>query len=224
MAAAWTGVDLLIHGGASGDGASTKALTDGAAYDSETAKWRPLPSPAMEPRYGAASVIAETRWLVWGGYGEGGRDLKDGAVFDGEKWDLMERLPESVEAPVGPTAFWTGEEMLVFGSFRGGNLEVIGAAYSLDGRSWRALASAPFQDWALADAVWTGDQLLVWHASHLYEYLPAVNEWRSIQRVRWVSGQRSGVSVVWTGGRLLVWGGTDMKTFFNDGIIYSSCS
>jgi hypothetical protein len=49
-AVAWTGRELVVWGGTSGQGASLRLYANGAAYDPKTGRWAPLP-PAPEGQW-----------------------------------------------------------------------------------------------------------------------------------------------------------------------------
>lgn len=59
-AAAWTGTEMLVWGGAGCQGACSgpgiRAHADGAAYDPTTDTWRPLPPSPLAARTGAIAV------------------------------------------------------------------------------------------------------------------------------------------------------------------------
>ena len=126
MAAAWTGVDLLIYGGSAGDGAATTTFSDGAAFDSESRTWRPLPASPLGPRWAAVSAVFDGKWLVWGGF-QGDQAAFDGAVYDGTTWTPLPDIPEGLPAPEGPVGVWTGEEVVAFGRHHSGH--VVGVAF-----------------------------------------------------------------------------------------------
>lgn len=221
VAAAFTTVDLYIYGGVSGDGAATQTFADGAAYDSETGRWRLLPPSPLGPRFGAASVLADGTWLIWGG-NNGENPSSTGASFDlfgvsQEGWSLMPDLPRSIPAPQRPQAVWTGSDMLIFGAHHTG--KIVGAAYTPSTRTWRALASAPFVDWDATSLTWTGDRLLVWSGDALYEYRPGSDSWQS--HGPGPLSARSGVAATWNGTRLLLWGGSTQAGFTADGAAFS---
>lgn len=223
MAAAWTGVDLLIYGGSAGDGAATTTFSDGAAFDSESGTWRPLPSSPLGPRSAAMSAVFDGKWLVWGGF-QGDQAAYDGAIYDGTTWTRLPDLAEGLPAPAGPVGVWTGEELLAFGRHHSG--QVVGVAFRPATSTWRSLASAPFSDLEFTAMVWAGGRLAAWSSDRIFEYDPGSDKW--LEPVRSPLSPRSGVSLVWSGTEALVWGGISFRSadrrgmvaFYSDGAAY----
>lgn len=229
-AAAFSGVDLYVYGGSSGDGAFSIDFDDGAAYDSETRRWRVLPPSPLGRRRDAASVWAGTTWFVWGGQrGESDEPLLDGAEFDGTRWTSLPPLPAGIPAPrllIGEA--WTGDEMLVFGTSEATDM-VVGVAYHPKTRTWRNLATAPFQSshYGSEMVTWTGDRLAAWSGTTLFEYFPGPDRWREAPTPPLTP--RADTSVTWSGTAVLLWGGENASQgtagstpspFFGDGAAY----
>jgi Kelch motif len=145
-----------------------------------------LPPGPLSPRDTPAMVWSGSEMIVWGGFGTSG-PLDDGAAFDpttGE-WRVV------ADAPIGarslPQVAWTGSEMLVVGGY---NEFVVseepvrdGAAYNPSTDSWRQLPDAPIAVGDGAEAVWTGDELIVVGgitAATAAAYSPDTNEWRRL--------------------------------------------
>ena len=82
-AAAWTGSELLIWGGASGTDPMSDPLADGAAYDPATDTWRSLAPAPLTARSPLTSVWTGSRWLIWGeGPSRTSASAMDGAAYD----------------------------------------------------------------------------------------------------------------------------------------------
>ena len=79
--AVWTGNKMLIFGGQGArEGCEGLCpLGDGASFDPDTNTWAPLAGSPIGPRQGHTAVFLQTRMVVWGGAGEGGAALGDGA-------------------------------------------------------------------------------------------------------------------------------------------------
>ncbi|MPZ72462.1 MAG: hypothetical protein GEU74_04415 [Nitriliruptorales bacterium] len=219
-AAAWTGREMLVWGGATPQGRPQPA---GLAYDPARDKWRVLPPAPLGPRILPASVWTGSRLVVWGGSFR--EALADGAEYDPEH-DRWRRLPESPLAPrLGATAVWTGEEVLVWGGRDGREpLFTAGAAYDPQRRTWRTLPRAPTQLRTGHVATWTGTEMIVWggqtrdavHTSHGVAYSPSTNRWRRLRRGPLDVHSAAGV---WTGGHLVV-GGTSAERGTQDVAAY----
>jgi hypothetical protein len=66
MAAAWTGRQLVVWGGQSGDG--RQPAGDGAAYDPGADRWEVLAPAPIAARFGATAVWTGREVLFWGGH------------------------------------------------------------------------------------------------------------------------------------------------------------
>jgi hypothetical protein len=185
---AWTGEELLIWGGWSGECcvSSEAFLADGAAYDPVRGTWRPLPAAPIEAR---APFFAWTgdELVVWGSRDRTAR-YRDGAAYDAESgtWRVIADGP--IEVTDG-SAVWTGDEMLVFGAALDGNNHAetatdIGATYDPTSDSWRRIADSTLSPQA-ATAAWPGSgELIAWDydlASTAYD--PRSDAWRDLRRV-----------------------------------------
>ena len=137
-------------------------------------------------------------------------------------WRLLPRAP--IMAPDLLLSVWTGKEMIVFGRVekRGPADEILGstnaaAAYAPASNSWHQLAS-PLSargypgNW---DAVWTGEEMLVWGDVN-QAFDPSTNRWR---RLPPAPAGRGGF-VVWTGHELIEWGGGCCGDVSSDGAAY----
>ncbi|MGH9223112.1 MAG: Kelch repeat-containing protein [Acidimicrobiales bacterium] len=237
-AAAWTGVEMLVWGGAGCQGACSgqgiRAHADGAAYDPSTDTWRSLPPSPLSARAGALAVWTGRELIVWGGVA-GERFVADGAAFDpaSNRWRSLPPSPLAGQfgAPPG-TVFqvpgvWTGKEMLVWG--QGAGVESpdadlpTGAAYDPAADQWRLLGPAPVAP-RIAVPVWTGQEMVVWggqSGSHYFDdgaaYDPAADQWRGLAASPLAARF---TFAVWSGGQMLVWGGESSERAFDDGAAY----
>ncbi len=155
----------------------------------------------------------------------GRSDYKDLAPASPTVTGIWRPLPHApIAAPDLLLSVWTGEEMIVFGRVdkHGPTGEILGstnvaAAYDPAANTWRRLAS-PLSavgypgNW---DAVWTGEEMLVWGDVN-QAYDPATNRWR---RLPPSPGGRGGI-VVWTGRELIEWGGGCCGDVSSDGAAY----
>ncbi len=146
-----------------------------------------LPPGPLGPRDTPALVWSGREMIVWGGWGTTG-PLDDGAAFDpttGE-WRVIAQAP--IDARSLPQVAWTGSEMLVVGGYHEGAVlseEPVqdGAAYNPSTDTWRRLPDAPIVVASGAEAVWTGDELVVVGGITVPKaaaYSPDTNEWRPL--------------------------------------------
>jgi hypothetical protein len=166
----WTGRDMLIFGGAGNFG----GYSDGAAYDPATNTWRKLaPIPGSLGNLtasGSYAVWTGKVMVVWGFFGHGGGVHGDGslaaATYDPAANSWTPGTVAPAQAPLFGDAFWTGQEMIVWGSSpasgdSAGQLE--GFSYDPATGRWSTLPSSPLgqagRDSMLA--VWTGTRLVV---------------------------------------------------------------
>jgi len=130
--AVWTGKDMLLFGGSGPSGASS----DGAAYDPATNTWRklaPIPRSLGGNLTGSGSYAVWTGkvMVAWGFFGNGGGPRGGGslaaATYDpaANSWTTGTVAP--AQAPLFGDAFWTGKQMIVWGSVSPGRIQ--GIAY-----------------------------------------------------------------------------------------------
>jgi Galactose oxidase, central domain len=164
----WTGRDMLIFGGAGNSG----AYSDGAAYDPAANTWRrlaPIPGSLGGNLTGSGSYAVWTGkvMVAWGFFGEGagahGGGSLAAATYDpaANSWTAGTVAP--AQAPLFGDAFWTGKEMIVWGSSPVSPGDLEGLAYNPVTGRWSVLPAAPLgragRDSMLA--VWTGRYLVV---------------------------------------------------------------
>ena len=144
----WTGSELLVWGGASGD-QDQELYGDGAAFTPATSRWRILPASPLAPRVGQTAVWTGSQMLIWGGDTQVGSTASqaagDGAAFDPatNRWSLLPPAPISPRADA--IGVWTGAEMIVLGGQPSG-VETLpedgdGAIYDPASGSWQSLPS-----------------------------------------------------------------------------------
>lgn len=221
LAAFWTGREVLVVVGATGEGTVVHLV----AYDPRADTWRAPPPAPLSWRSGYDAVWTDETLIVWGASTEAG-DQDDGAQFnpDTNRWMSIARSP--LARRFGHTAVWTGEEMLVwggaYGDFAGERSD--GAAYDPDTDRWRLLAESPLVGRYLHSAVWTGKEMLLWGGSDDAEtegfhgepsryladgaaYDPASDSWRRLADAPFAP--RAAHTAVWTGSEMLVWDGIE---------------
>lgn len=181
-AAAWTGSELLVWGGAEEEGRSAW-FDDGAAYDPASDTWRRLPPAPLSAR-APLSVWTGSELIVWGTAQRRTDIPTDGAAYD-PATDSWRRIAGAPIELTDATAAWTGREMIVFGAaLRGGNHSAtrtaIGAAYDPVADSWRRLPDSRLSPQA-STAAWNGTELIAWdYLGAAAAYDPATDRWRSL--------------------------------------------
>jgi hypothetical protein len=122
-----------------------------------------------------------------------------------------------LESRVGPTAVWTGREMIVWGGFPSGvdADDTGGAAYDPGTGEWRELPPPPIQPAFGHSAVWTGSEMIVWGGTSVSgglsnagsAYDPETDVWREVTNS--ILTPRKAHSTVWTGSEMIIVGGYD---------------
>jgi hypothetical protein len=196
----WTGTEMLIWGGTTGQA----LLADGAAYNPAQDAWRPLAASPLSPRTASAGVWTGREMLVWGG-----SDTADGAAYDpaADRWRPLAAAPLTGRS--SPVSAWTGQEMVIWS----GSALADGAAYDPAADRWRTIAAAPLRGRFWPASAWTGRELLVWGgdsdrtlvADDGAAYDPAADRWRSLPRAPVAA--RAAPAAVWTGREMVLWGG-----------------
>lgn len=199
-ATVWTGMEMLIWGGTTGQ----TLLADGAAYNPAEDTWRRLAGSPLSARTGSAAVWTGKEMVVWGGL-----ETADGAAYDPatDRWRPISASP--LAGRTAPVVAWTGREMLVWS---GSELDD-GAAYDPSADRWRAMAAAPVTGRYSPATVWTGKELLVWGGDRDLSfasddgaaYDPAADRWRVLPRAPVAA--RTAPAAVWTGREMVLWGG-----------------
>jgi hypothetical protein len=215
--AVWTGTELLVWGGYSGE-IQAPTLGSGGRYDPALDEWTPMTQvDAPRDRSMHLAVWTGEELIVWSGAWDDGFSeehnlLSDGGRYDPEE-DTWRAIEESADSPppiLGATAVWTGTEMIVWGAV-GGDFEIAGAAYDPDADSWRTLATenAP-QGRRSHSAVWTGTEMIIWggfaDGPQLdgARYDPAVDAWAPIPTDGGPEEGSFPAGVVWTGSEMVV--------------------
>ena len=216
----WTGKDMLIFGGV----AHTGAYSDGAAYDPATNSWRRLaPIPGALggnlTSSGSYAVWTGKVMVVWGFFGNGGGVHGGGslaaATYDPAANSWTKGTVAPAQAPLFGDAFWTGKEMITWGSSPAsghspGHLE--GFGYDPATGRWSALPASPLgragRDSMLA--VWTGRRLVVgggYSTTGLKKdaaaYKPATNNWMRLPSAPVGFEGNQTAPDIWTGASVI---------------------
>lgn len=238
----WNGSEMIVWGG---QGPTDPNLLDGARYNPRTERWTAIPPAPLDPRTTTA-VWAGTDLIVWGGWNGslvGTPGVKgDGARFNlaTNTWTLIPEIAANY-ALAGPTAVWTGSEMIVWGGceypsgtpFSSSSCTLVstGARYNPSTNRWLAIATPTLTPRMDPVAVWTGSEMIVWGGlggdlcgpysacSDGARYEPVSNTWRPVGGVN-APSPRWQERVLWTGTEMIIWGGAGSPPLW-DGARYS---
>jgi hypothetical protein len=215
----WTGKEMLIFGGS-----GNRMYSGGAAYDPTTGTWRklaPIPGSLGGNLTGSGSYAVWTGKLMvaWGFFGNGGGVHGGGSLAAAtynpasNSWATGAVAP--AQAPLFGDAFWTGKEMIIWGSSAAtsgsaGHLE--GFAYDPGTKSWSTLPPSPLgraeRDSMLA--VWTGRYLVVGGGNaagglqkDAAAYDPATNRWKRLPNAPVGFAGNGTAPDIWTGASVI---------------------
>ena len=188
-------------------------------------------SPSNEPlaRYHHVAVWTGSEMIVWGGTpnANGTTDYNTGGRYNPstDTWTAT----STINAPAprhGPTAVWTGSEMIIWGGYHNSALLDTGGRYNPSTNSWTATSTinAPeAREWHTA--VWTGSEMIIWgglvvlNTNELTNtggrYNPGTDSWTATTTTS-APTARAGHTAVWDGTYMIIWGGNT-----NTGGIYS---
>jgi hypothetical protein len=170
----WTGTELMVWGGTRTSGGASgnrTCVSEGGLYDPHLDRWRPLSNPGfLTPRHDHAMVWTGEEVLIWGGGFLAGECLEDPTLGgryrpSDDSWAPIttENAPDRRR---GHHAFWTGQEMLIWGGLPVAPVTRFnGARYDPVSDTWTETEPIPFGDLQFAyfaPAVWTGHEFMVW--------------------------------------------------------------
>ena len=212
-ASVWTGTELLIIGGNSGDqGASPVA----GAVNPRTGVWRLLTAMDRFPGLRLAGEVWDGHLVFASGTyslcpGLGSACPKRRSIFfvfnpatDAVREIHLPRSPSASLAPVG----WTGSEV-VFTTTANGTTRIV--RYRPATGSWDAGPSAPCRvpDPYYTQSLWfDGRYASACVPSRLQIYTASTNSWMIIDTGSSPFTSRAGSAVVWTGHEIVAWSGT----------------
>ena len=215
-AAIWTGKEMIVWGGYSGN----TQHGDGAAYDPATRTWTKLAASPLAGQDLPVTVWTGKDMLIFGGSGTSGAS-SNGAAYDPatNTWRKLAPIPASLGGNLtgsGSYAVWTGKVMVAWGFFeRSGRQTLAAATYNPATNSWTTGTEAPAQAPEFGDAFWTGKQMIVWgssaHSPEGFAYDPATERWLTLPAAPLRRAARDSMLAAWT-GRYLVVGGGDSRT------------
>jgi N-acetylneuraminic acid mutarotase len=137
-------------------------------------------------------------------------------------------ITNAPSARYGPSAVWTGSEVIVWGGYGTQNFFLnTGGRYNPTTDTWTSTdfinAPAPRDNHT---AVWTGSEMIVWGGQNTTGYLnsggrynPVTDHWASTSTTNAPEG-RDAPTAVWTGSEMTVWGGA-AANYLNTGGRYN---
>jgi hypothetical protein len=152
----WTGKELLVWGG---DGADP--IATGSRYDPATDSWTAMSTAGAPSGTGCVATWIGDRMVAWGGRNQAGASYDPTA----DRWTPITSTGAPA-APNGPTATWTGHEVLFFGGVGPAAVRAGLGLYDPATDRWRALPEdgAPGRRYHHS-AVFTGREVIVWGGS-----------------------------------------------------------
>jgi len=220
--AVWTGDEMIIWGGSTGEQFPWK----GKRYDPITDTWTSMSylGNAPLPRADHSAVWTGSEMIVWGGFGDAGY-LGDGAAYDPatDRWRSIEHYGAPQKRMLH-AAVWTGSEMVVVGGKleRSWHIQGDGGRYDPATDRWTTLRAGPLTG---RHVVWTGSELITWGPPSWTSpdaigsrYDPATDSWSTLPTAGAPSA-RVDATLVWTGREVIVWGGS-ASPVLDTGAIY----
>ncbi|HUS21188.1 MAG TPA: hypothetical protein VMZ66_04155 [Aeromicrobium sp.] len=114
-ASIWTGTEMLIWGGQSGEVGGRDLAANGAAYDPSTDTWRKIAPGPLEPSYWTSSIWTGTEWWI----ADSRRTKIALAAYDPAQDRWRQIAAPSGDADHGAQLVWTGSEIFLMDSFIG---------------------------------------------------------------------------------------------------------
>jgi hypothetical protein len=158
----WNGEEMIVWGGVTRS-RTIEAVSDGAAFDPATGRWREISSSPHGVLGGGGDAAAWTgrRAVFWAGNSPDGPAR--GAVYN-PATDHWRKLPRG---PLGPregyVSVWTGDELLIMGGTSGDTFSShIGAAVDPAESTWRRLRGIDDLNALIpSGAVWDGSRVFL---------------------------------------------------------------
>ncbi|MEM8705568.1 MAG: PASTA domain-containing protein [Actinomycetota bacterium] len=162
-AVAWSGQELVVWGGCVGaqcDERSDAGLSDGAAYDPVTDRWRPIPAAPIPGGAHAVAVAADGVLVIYGGRADASATDQLVAIYDPaiDGWELLPPSPIGLRTHASGSA--DGSVVTFWGGQVDGRVARDGFSFDLSSRTWTAIPDAPTTS-RLPEAQWVNGLLLV---------------------------------------------------------------
>ncbi len=211
-ASAWTGSELVVWGGATGEqGGGVRVLADGAAYDPRADRWRRLPPAPLGGRLQATAATIAGQVVILGGFDEHfGQRRTDGAVYDPttDRWRRLPPAPLPADAHFAPQLAALGSEAFVWIPTWGKGRQAA-ARYDLRTDRWRPAAAPILAGRPAPVLTSTGSGLLAAGRATGYQAAPLLLRYDA-EPDRWLTlappptSWQAATRVDWTGSRLLL--------------------
>lgn len=202
----WTGTEIIVWGGLDSINLANGFAVfnnNGRKYNPATNTWTTT-SLALAPaaRMNAASAWTGANMVIWGG--SNGSALSNGARYNPatNSWSSISTLNAPLADGNKDRVFWTGSTLIVLG------YQDTVARYNPNTNVWSISARCPAGDYYnKSAAVWTGNELWVYHNQKLYKYNPSTNIWTTLN----IGG------ITWPGSIThAVWTDSEMWLFVNE--------
>ena len=169
--------------------------------------WKRMAEAPIEGRSSYVAVEIDRGTFIWGGEPLGSSAI--GAIYDAarDRWTPTAPAPDDGRLEVASA--WSGQEVLVWGGYRGLTKLGDGLAYDPSEDRWRAIPTAPIKP-GFAEGAWTGREFLVVSSeAEAAAWDPAIQRWRRLSDAPLPPGA---MESVWTGTEFLVLGIGDGTT------------
>lgn len=192
----WTGSEAIVWGGTDMTARGNGLLSDGAAYNPETDRWRVIRPGPLTERSAHLAVWTGTEMLIWGGHRANYIEPPDGAAYDPETDRWREMADGPLEWEPNAAGAWTGIEWVIAATSREDVTKV--AAYDPAADTWRTLPSIDAQFGHEKHLIWADAQLILLDQSARLSRLPdEAGEWIAVAPLR--GGFPVYPTVEWTG-------------------------
>jgi N-acetylneuraminic acid mutarotase len=230
-AAAWTGTEMLVWGGTTGN----IDFRSGSRYNPASNTWTAIPTTnAPSARHDESSVWTGSELIVWGGQDQALTPFNDGGRYNPatNTWTPTSLGANVPDARYAHSAAWSGSEMLVWGGADINGVLATGGRYTPTTDSWAATSTGANLPAARRShtGVWTGTAMTVWGGFDGSElntgarYNPGTDSWSPTSTSPDVPTARQSHTAVWTGEEMVVWGGSAGSTVFKTGGRYNPLS
>ena len=181
-------------------------------------EWVTVAQAPVPARTRHTATWTGTEVLIFGGQPDPGDAT--GVRYEPASGNWIAMAPSPLGSRVGHTATWTGSELVVFEGAPVGQAAAVsasdidGAAYDPATDTWRGIADAPINPRSGHVAVWTGEEVMVFGGSRVFEhnasaalYDPVADSWR-LSSPSPLDRAYGLTAAVWTGTEAVIWSGT----------------
>ncbi len=213
FSAVWTGSEMIVWGGWSGQSGVNQTYNTGGRYNPVSDSWVATSTVNVpSTRYGHKAIWTGNEMIVWGGnYQFTGGRYNPGT----DSW----LDTNTTGAPLGRhehhTAIWTGSVMLIWGGYAASNYQNTGGRYDPNTDTWEGVSTigVPIGR-AYHSAVWTGTEMIVFggeknagYTDTGGHYNPVTNTWSAMGTTGDLPSARRGHAAIWSGNEMIIWSG-----------------